>query len=386
MFDQIIAITAMNLQNIAARRGTSSVVVVGIAGVVAVLVGLLAMAAGFSAALTTTAEPDRGVVLGHGSRNEMNSWLTNEEFNIVSQLEGVRVASDELYVVVDLTQKSTGEQAYVVGRGVTSAAFTVRPELRVTGGRIPEPGRSELLVGKTAAQEFAGLDVGDEIVLRDGSWTVVGHFETGGTSNESEIWMDLPLAQSAFRRDVASTARLLLTDENAVADVRAQIERDPRLNLSLVSEEDFYAAQSETRTGLIETFTYFIAGIMAVGAVVAALNSMYVAVGSRTVEIATLRALGFGRLPIVASVVFEALFLSLVGGALGAAVVYFAVDGYTTSTLNSASNSQVVFGFAVTPNLLAAGIVWALVLGFLGGLLPAVHAARLPITTALRGK
>jgi putative ABC transport system permease protein len=386
MFAQSRAITVMNLRNILQRPGTSFVVIIGIAGVVAVLVGLLAMAAGFNAALTTTAAPDRAIVLGHGSRNEMNSWLTNEELNIMSQLEGVEAASGELYAVVDLTQRSTGEQAYVVGRGVTPSAYTVRPELTLVSGRLPEAGRAELLVGATAAGEYLGLGLGDEVKLRDSVWQVVGHFDTGGTANESEIWMDLSLAKSVFRRNGVSTMRVRLSDTTPMATIQERISGDPRLNIALVPEEEFYAAQAQARTTLIETFTYFIASIMAVGAVIAALNSMYVAVNARKVEIATLRALGFGQAPIISSVMVEALFLSLIGGAAGAALVYFAMNGYTTSTLNGASNTQVAFSFAVSPELLTLGLVSALVLGLIGGLLPAIHAARAPITSALLGK
>ncbi len=386
MFDQSRAITAMNLRNIIQRPGTSFVVIIGIAGVVAVLVGLLAMAAGFNAALTTTAAPDRAIVLGHGSRNEMNSWLTNEELNIMSQLEGLEVASGELYAVVDLTQRDSGEQAYVVGRGITPAAYAVRPELTLVSGRFPQAGRSELLVGATAAREYLGLAIGDEVKLRDSVWQVVGHFDTGGTANESEVWMDLSLAKSVFRRNSVSTMRVRLSNADLMASVQEQIAGDPRLNISLVSEEEFYASQAEARTSLIETFTYFIASIMAVGAVIAALNSMYVAVHSRKVEIATLRALGFGQGPIISSVMVEALFLSAIGGTAGAALVYFGMNGYTTSTLNGASNTQVAFSFAVSPELLALGLVNALVLGLIGGFLPAIHAARAPITSALLGK
>lgn len=386
MFDQSKAITMMNLRNIIQRPGTSFVVIIGIAGVVAVLVGLLAMAAGFNAALTTTAAPGRAVVLGHGADNEMNSWLTNEELNILSQLEGIDVASGELYTVVDLTARDSSEQAYVVGRGITSAAYSVRPELTLIEGRLPQAGRAELLVGATAAQEYLGLAIGDDVKLRDSVWQVVGHFDAGGTANDSEIWMDLSLAKSVFRRDNVSTMRVRLSDRTHMATIRGQIAGDPRLNISLVSEEEFYASQAEARTSLIETFTYFIASIMAVGAIIAALNSMYVAVHSRKVEIATLRALGFGQTPIISSVMVEALFLSAIGGTVGAALVYFAMNGYTTSTLNGASNTQVAFSFAVSPELLTLGLVSALVLGFIGGLLPAIHAARAPITTALLGK
>jgi len=383
---QAIAISAMNMRNVPRRLGTSLVVMVGIAGVVGVLVGLLSMAAGFQATLTTSAASDRGIVLGHGSQNEMNSWLSNEEVNILSDLEGLDAVSAELYTVIDLTQRGSGESAYVIGRGVTAAAYTVRPEVRITAGRAAEAGRTELLAGAKAAGEFLGLALGDQVMLRGTPWTVVGHFTAGGSATESELWMDLALAKATFRRDSISTMRVRFGEPSAVGLIRAQIDRDPRLNLLLLEEEDFFAAQSEARTALIETFTYFIAGIMAAGAVFAALNSMYVAVGSRKIEIATLRALGFERGPVVASVMAEAMALALIGGTAGAALIYTALDGYTTSTLNTASNTQVAFSFAVTPGLLTAGVLCALGLGAIGGLLPALHAARAPITSALLGR
>ncbi len=386
MLRHTFAISAMNLRNIPRRLGTSLVVVIGIAGVVAVLVGLLSMAAGFRAALTTSAAADRGIVLGHGSHNEMNSWLSNEEVNVLAGLEGFDAVSPELYTVIDLARRDTGETAYVVGRGISPAAFALRPELHITTGRIPQPGRTELLAGAASVHQFEGLAVGEQINLRGTPWMVVGHFETGGTANESELWMDLSLAKATFRRDNISTMRVQFSKPGDISSIQEQIERDPRLNLSLIEEAEFYASQSEARTVLIETFTYFIASIMAVGAIIAALNSMYVAISSRKVEIATLRALGFGKGPVVLSVMVEAVTLALVGGVGGAALVYVTLDGYTTSMLNAASNSQVAFSFAVTPGLLVVSILCALVLGFIGGLLPAIQTSRDTISSGLLGR
>lgn len=386
MSDQVRQITWMNLRNIGSRLGTSSVIVVGIAGVAAVLIGLLAMANGFSATLNATSNPERGLLLGRGAENEMNSWMTISEINAVSQIESIRAMSPELYVVVDIPKKDTDELSYVVARGVVDAAFNLRPELRITKGRVFETGRHELIVGADAASQFAGLDVGDQVALRDSSWEVVGHFEAKGSSIESEIWLDLPVAQSVFRRGAAVSTARVLVDRVDDFDVAAeQIAADPSLSLSLVSEETFYTDQSSARTALIETFAYGMSGIMALGAMFAALNTMYTAVGTRAVEIATLRAIGFGAMPIVVSVMIEAIFLALVGGALGSALVFVFFDGYTMSMLNGASSSQVVFDFAVTPMLVAIGLIWALVLGAVGGLFPALRAARLPIAVALRG-
>lgn len=385
-FRQSSAITGMNLRNIVRRPGISMVVVVGIAGVVTVLIGLLAMAAGFQSVLTSSAAEDRAIVLGHGSRNEMNSWLGIDEERILSGLDGIKVASRELYTAIDLHRRSDGETAYVVARGVTEDAFAVRPEVRLVAGRMMKPGSSEIMAGAMAANEYAGLGIGETVRLRGTDWTVVGHFSTGGTAADSELWMDLSLAQSVFRRNGVNTLRVTLDDPAGISALQQTIEADPRINAELVSENSFYSAQSEARTKLIKTFTYFVASIMSVGAIVAAINSMYVAVSSRSVEIATLRAIGFSRAPILVSILIEAMFLALIGGLVGIVIVYLAVDGYTTSTLNGASNTQVSFTLAVTPALVASGLSAALFLGFLGGLLPAVQAVFAPVAAALTGR
>ena len=387
MLRQILEITLMNLRNVNSRRGASSVIVVGIAGVVAVLIGLLSMAAGFSAAMKDSSRPDRAIVMRAGSSDELDSWLANDEMNVITQLPGIAIASGEIYVALDLPKRATRKTATVVGRGVQAEAFAVRPELHIVEGRAFTPGHNEMLVGAAAAREYVGLEVGDRVELRDQPWTVVGHFETDGSATESEVWMDLATAQSVFRRSGAvNSIRVQSKNPDQLISINAQIQNDPRLRAALIAESEFYGGQSKTQTALIETFAYFVAAIMAIGAVIAALNSMYAAVSVRTVEIATLRALGFGNAPVVASVMIEALVLALLGGVLGGAIVYLAFDGYSASTLNNAAHAQVAFGFRVTPRLLQLGIVWALALGFVGGLLPALRAARMPITTALRGE
>ena len=388
MLSQVRAVTSMNLQNIVTRLGSSMVIVVGIAGVVAVLVGLLAMAAGFSAALTSTSRDDRVLILRDGSNSEMSSNMSQEEVNVVSRLEGVRAVSPELYAVVDVPKIGNNSPANLVLRGVTQVAFDVRPEVRVVAGRRMEPGKAELLAGVKAADQFRGLQVGEQIAFRGGTeWTVVGHFEADGAVFEGEVWGDLPMTQSAMGRGGTFTAaRATLDDPSSFAAVAAEVSGDPRLDLAVLEEAAFYESQSASRTEIINAFGIGVAVIMAIGAVFAALNTMYSAVSVRTVEIATLRALGFGSLPVVVSVMIESLVLALLGGFLGGLLVYVLFDGYTASTLNSASFSQVAFDFAVTPELLTLGITWAVTLGAIGGLFPAIRAARLPITTALRGE
>ncbi len=387
MLAQVWEITLMNLRNIPSRLGSSSVIVVGIAGVVAVLIGLLSMAVGFRAALEGTGHADRGLILRDGSTSEMSSGLSLGELSILRNYEGLKHVSGELYVVADLLKKGAETPANVIVRGVEADAFVVRPEIEVVAGRAFEPGRGEIIVGVKAAQEFRQLDIGDSIELRGNPWRVVGHFEASGSAYESEVWADLPMVQSAFRRGGSQTSVRAVLDDPAQAEaVAARITEDPRLDLALTMEVDYYASQSEARTGLIESFGYAVAVIMAIGAVFAALNTMYSAVSVRTVEIATLRALGFSSGPVVVSVIIESLTLALLGSLLGALIVYLAFDGYTASTLNNASFSQIAFDFAVTPQLVSVGVTWALCLGLIGGLFPALRAARLPITTALRGE
>ena len=387
MLGQILEITLMNLRNLPSRVGSSLVIVVGIAGVVGVLVGLLSMATGFAAALEGASLPNRAVVLRDGSNGELSSSLSIEEFNVVSGFEGIDVASAELYVVADVPKKATGTPANLIVRGMRDAGLAARPEVEVVAGRTFEAGKAELLVGLQAAAVFEGLDLGARVDFRESGWTVVGHFSTGGTAYESEVWADLSVVQANFRQSGnISSMRVLLEDPALAPVLNEQIQSDPRLDLALRTETEFYASQSESRAALINTFGYAVAVIMAIGAVFAALNTMYTAVSARTVEIATLRALGFGSMPVVISVMIEALCLALLGGVLGAIVVFALFDGYTASTLNNASFSQVVFDFAVTPALLQLGIGWALALGLVGGLFPALRAARLPITAALRGE
>ncbi len=387
MLGQIKEITVMNIRNLPSRLGSSSVIVVGIAGVVGVLVGLLSMATGFTDALESAGRADRALIMRDGTSSEMNGFLSVEQRAIIRAMEGVVHASGEIYVVAAIQKVGTDIDANVVVRGVEQASFQVRPEVQIVTGRNFESGRAEIIVGRRAAVQFKGLNVGDRLPVRDQTWTVVGHFSAGGSAYEGEIWADLANVQSAYRRGGgSSTMRLQMESAEAVAALDARLKSDPRFDLTARSEKEHYASQAEQRASLINSFGQAVGIIMAIGAVFAALNTMYSAVSARTVEIATLRALGFGGLPVVVSVMIEAIVLALLGGGLGGALVWFAFDGYTASTLNNVSFSQVAFDFAVTPELLQMGITWALVLGIVGGLFPAIRASRLPITVALRGE
>ncbi len=387
MLSQVREITLMNLRNLPSRLGSSSVIVVGIAGVVCVLVSILAMATGFRAALESTGAPDRAIVLRGGSGGELSSGMSEENVRIVAAMDGIATSSGELYTIADVPKRSSGTPANLVVRGVEPSAFAIRAELTIVAGRNFEPGKRELIAGRRAVDEFTGIDLDAPIRFRDSDWQIVGIFESNGDAHESEVWGDVKVAQAAFRRTGGvSTIRVRLTDPAVLEGLAARIDADPRLDLQIQSEQAFYGNQSSRLSSIITGFGYLVAVIMAIGAVFAALNTMYSAVTLRTVEIATLRAIGFGGMPVVVSVLIEALVLALLGGAVGALVSYVVFNGVTISTLNSGSFSQVAFDFAVTPALLTQGIIWAVALGFVGGLFPAVRAARLPITVALRGE
>ena len=387
MLGQVLEITLMNLKNLPSRLGSSAVIVVGIAGVVGVMVAILAMAAGFRATLDRGGEPDRAIVLRGGSDSELSSAISIAEMNVVSSMEGVELASGELYTVADVPKRSTGLDANLIVRGVTPAAFDLHQTVQVVEGRNFATGKSELIAGRGAHLEFAGIDIGSTLDVRGGEWTVVGIFEADGSAFESELWMDLAVAQSAFRRgDSVSSMRVRVDSPMRIPELAERVENEPRLDLKLVGEEEYFAAQAGSLATQIEGFGIAIAIIMAIGALFAALNTMYSAVATRTVEIATLRALGFGNAPVVISVMIEAVALAILGGALGASISYLAFNGYTASTLNNASFSQIAFAFAVTPEIIATGLVWALGLGTIGGLFPALRAAWMPITAALRGE
>jgi putative ABC transport system permease protein len=391
--NQILAITVMNLRNLPQRIGTSLVVVIGIAGVVGVLVAVLAMSEGFRYTLASTGRSDRVIMLRAGSDAELSSGVDRDQAVLLVALPGVTrdatgrpQASAELVVMVDLPRKGENDPNNVPFRGVQRAAFAIRDEARLVEGRRFEPGIREVIVGRKAAAQFAGLTVGSRIAFRDSDWTVVGVFASGGDVHESEIWADAEVAMSAFRRTgyQSVTARLADGSEAGLAAFRDAVSRDPRFSITVLREPEYYAKQATVLSTLINVLGYTVATFMAIGATFGALNCMYSAIASRQVEIATLRAIGFGGAPVVVSVMIEALLLSLLGGAIGGALAYVYCDGATLSTLNFNTFSQVAFDFRVTPGLLVRGLVWALVIGAAGGLLPAVRAARIPVTEALR--
>ena len=391
--NQVVQVTLVNLMNVPRRLGTSLVVVVGIAGVVAVLVSVLAMGEGFRHTLASTGRPTRVIMLRAGSDAEMSSGIGRDQATLLGSLPGIArdgagrpLVSAELFVMVDLPRHGQTDPNNVPVRGVQPAAFAIRDEIGIVEGRRFERGVREVIVGRKAAREFAGLAVGSRIAFRDSDWTVVGTFASGGDVHESEIWADAEVAMSAFRRAgfQSVTARLADTSSAGLEALKAAVARDRRLSINVLREPEYYAKQASILSRLIGVLGYSVATFMAIGATFGALNCMYSAIASRQTEIATLRAIGFGGAPVVASVMIEALALALIGGILGGALAYIYCDGASLSTLNFNTFSQVAFDFRVTAGLLVRGLVWALLIGAAGGLLPAIRAARLPVTVALR--
>jgi putative ABC transport system permease protein len=388
---QVVVVSLLNVRTMGQRVGSSAVAVVGIAGVVAVFVAMLSMAEGFRATMATTGSPDTAIVMRSGSDSEMVSILSREDVRIIGDAPGVRrgqhgpMASGELFVIVDLLKRSSSTTANVSLRGVSPSAFEVRPNVKIVQGRMFESGRNELIVGRGAAAQFSGIELGRTLKWGQNQWTVVGIFDAGGTLSDSELWCDAGVLQPAYRRGTSyQTVFAKLESPEAFTRFKDALTTDPRLNLKVMRETDYFAEQSQMVSTLITTLGSIIALLMGIGAVFGAVNTMYSAVASRTREIATLRALGFGGGPVVVSVLAESALLSLVGGVIGGAIAYAGFNGFQTSTINWQSFSQVAFAFAVTPGLIAAGMSYALVMGLLGGLLPAVRAARLPIVSALR--
>ena len=390
-FSQIASVTKFGLMSVPQRRGAVTATVIGIAGVVVVLVGVLSIAAGFKQAMTVSGAPDGAIVLRSGADSEMVSGFGREQTRVIADSPGVArtaqgpLASAELFVIINLPKRSTGMDANVPLRGVEAAALQVRDQVKIIRGRMFEWGKDEVIVGVGAAREFAGLDVGSKIKVGRYEWPVVGIFSANGGVAESEIWSDAKVLQAAYNRgDSFQSVYAKLISPGAFQQFKDSLTANPQLNVKVVRQSEYYAEQSVTMTRLITTLGFLIAFLMAIGAVFGALNTMYSAVSARTREIATLRALGFGRGAVVVSLMIESLLLALAGGAIGGGLAYFAFNNFHTSTMNFQSFSQITFAFRVTSELLVRGVVWAALIGLIGGLFPAIRAARLPIAAALR--
>jgi putative ABC transport system permease protein len=389
--EQVGSVAKYSVMTIPQRLGASASAAFGIAGVVAVLVGVLSIAQGIQRTMTRSSSPEGAIVLRDGAGSEMMSGLARDETQIVGDAAGVRrgaagpMASAELFVIIDLPKRSTGTWANVPLRGVENAAFEVRDNLEVVRGRPFEWGRNEVIVGVGAAREFAGLDLGAGLEVGGDEWKVVGLFTADGGISESEVWTDAKVLQAAYRRgDTFQAVYTRLEEPEAFGDFKDDLTSDPRLSVDVLTQDEYYSGQSALLKALIQGLGVLVTALMAIGAVFGALNTMYSAVSARTREIATLRALGFKSGPVVISVLAESFLLALVGGTAGGILAYVAFDGFTAATINFQSFSQIAFAFQVTPGLVVLGIVCAAVIGFVGGLFPAIRAVRMPIADALR--
>lgn len=386
---QTSSVTAVGISTLRQRLGSSSVIVIGIAGVVAVLVALLAMGEGLTATLQSGGRADTAIVLRGGSATESSSVLVRNDVDAVTQAPGVArdaagkpIVSAELVVAANVSQKGSQDTANAQLRGVDDEAWALRPDLKIVEGRKFTPGMRELVVGQGAARQFAGMNVGDELKLGTESWKVVGVFESDD-AYDSELWAGRQTVSSAYRRgNSAESVLIKLTGAGAFAAFHAALLSDPKLKVDASTTTDYFAKQSSGLATTIRVVGLTVGIIMAIGAIFGALNCMFAAVASRAREIATLRAIGFRGAPVVVSVMLETMLLALLGGVLGALIVWLVFNNYTTSTLSGLT--QVVFRFKVAPHLLWNGLKWALAIGFIGGLFPAMRAARLPVTTALR--
>ncbi|EIM03588.1 ABC transporter permease [Rhodanobacter denitrificans] len=390
---QAASVAAVGLSTLRQRLGSAAVIVIGIAGVVAVLVALLAMGEGYSQTLRKTGSADTAIVMRGASASEVMSVLDHDSVTQVVQTPGIvrdakgqPLASPELVVAANLPIIGGGadDEGSVQLRGVGEQAWAVRPQVKIVSGRRFNPGMRELNVGVGAARQFAGLAPGREVRLGSQLWTVVGVFASGDAL-DSEVWGDANVVADTYRRGSSRASVVAkLADPQAFGAFKAALEANPQLKIDADTTRDYYAKQSEGMSKVIRVMGITVGLIMAIGAMFGALNTMFAAVAARAREIATLRAIGFRGLPVVVAVMLETMLLALLGGVIGGALAWLVFNGYGASTLAAGTVGKLSFELAVTPALLGTGLKWALAIGFVGGLFPAVRAARLPVTTALR--
>ena len=392
LFKQIGAVVVMNLRSLPQRVATSLVVVVGIGGVVAVLISVLSLATGLTQTLAGTGRPDRALVLHGGAQSETASTLTREDALAILSAPGIRtveggaqLASIEMIASVRIKRHDSAALGTATFRGVSPQSFALRPEMKIVDGRMFKSGVRELMVGRSAQSRFSGLDVGSAVTFNNDQWKVVGAFASNGDARESELIADTDTVMSAYNRTTLNSVTVQLDSVKSFDAFKAALTSNPTLTVEVKREPEYYQQQSKLFARFLAVVANLVAAIMGVGAVFAALNTMYSSVSGRLVEIATLRAIGFGALAVVASVLAEALLLAFVGALCGAALAWVVFNGNTVSTLSGGNGlAQVVFHLRIGWELVAAGIVWACVIGIIGGLLPAIRAARVPVATALR--
>lgn len=390
---QARSVASVGISTLTQRMGSSAVIVVGIAGVVGVLVALLAMAEGYAQTLRNSGSLDTAIVMRGASANEVSSSLSREDIVQIEQAPGVAhnakgepILSAETVVAANLPVKGskTGDEGSAQVRGVSAAAFTVRPNVKIIEGRTFQPGLREIIVGKGAVRQFEGLKVGGSLKLGNQPWTIVGIFASGDAM-ESELWADANVVNDTYRRGSGrNSATVKLESPAAIKAFSDALDANPQLKVKASTTLDFFAKQSEQMTKILRIIGIVVGSIMAVGAVFGALNTMFAAVATRAREIATLRAIGFRGLPVVVAVMLETMLLALIGGAFGGCIAWLLFNGFEASTMAAGSVGKLSFSMRVSPALLWEGVKWALAIGFVGGLFPAVRAASLPVTTALR--
>jgi putative ABC transport system permease protein len=387
---QAIAISALSIRSIPERWAPSLVIVIGLAGVVAVFTALLAMATGFESTLKATGRNDLVLILRGGSDAELNSAFDRDSTDLIKQEPGIAAGADgkslasaELMVIAELVRKDDVKSgANITVRGVEPPAFALRPQLKIVAGRNFTPGLRELIVGSGVLRQFQGADIGKIVRMRGSEWTVVGEF-TSGDAHDSEMWTDVNVARATFGRRGSSSVLAALDGADGLQKLKSAVAAEPRLSVDVLREQDYFSGQTRQFRKTIGLLAAVVTIIMGLGAVFAALNSMYAAVAARGKEIATLRAIGFRGAPVVTSVMVEALLLALIGGTLGALIAYLLFNNLSVSTLGQ-SFTQVVFDFKVTPQLVVRGLIIAIVIGMIGGFMPALRAARLPVSASLR--
>jgi putative ABC transport system permease protein len=388
---QICAVVAINLRSLPQRLGSSLVIIIGSAGVVAVLVAVLAMAAGMSKTLQGAGRDDRAIVLRNGSSSESGSALTRDAARIVLDSPGIKhdaagepLVSAEPLRLLKLFRRDDATEVTAVLRGLGAQAPIVRPEMKIIEGRLFRASVNELIVGKAAKVQYRGMEIGSRISTRTTTWLVVGTFTTDGDAHESELMADADTVMSSDNGSTYASITALLDAPDSLRILRDSLTSNPALRVDVTRERDYFSRQSSTVSGLLRILVYVVGSIMGLGAIFGALNTMYSAVSARTTEIATLRAIGFGSAPIVASVLIEALLLAAAGGILGACAAWLFFNGRTVSTTQGSAYAQLIFDISVTLQLAVIGVAISAFIGFIGGLFPAWRAARLPIATALR--
>ena len=380
-----------NFRSVKARWTSAIVAVLGIAGTVGVFVAMLSLARGFRATLVSSGSVDNAIVMRAGATSEMMSGIGLDTIKILQDKPGVArengepLVTSEVVVVAPFPLRSTGTDANVQVRGVSSNVLTVRRNIKVVEGQMFRPGLSELIAGRNATNSYSGLNVGNKVRFGGGEWTVVGIFDAGGSAFDSEVWCDGRVLDDVYKRpnNILQSATVHLTSPDAFQEFKDAVTKDPRLSVDVSREIDYYAKQSQTMTRLITVLGGLVAAVMAIGAIFGALNTMYSAVAERIREIAVMRAVGFGAVSVVFSFLIEAVLISFVGGAIGCLAV-LPLNGFTTGAMNWQTFSHLAFAFKITPALLSGGIIFALAMGVAGGLLPAIHAALRPVAAALR--